>query len=229
MVTGYVPVPYVPAGFGAAPPVKGDPAADGAVWSDSAAMGAPARVPMTAPGQWTPAPYMPTPGWQDPAATSAQGPAQYTAPASTPAIGTTGIEFGGGQFQWQDLGGGVYGYRAPDGRTFDSAGTPHQPQPMAQGQQQPAQPASPGAAYTQTGPAGLQAAANPLVDWFKTHNGVNVSAYNFGKMKSSTQDLVLGAAEAAGHDKNDVLQDIQRTLPRATGPRTGYVAPLGTR
>lgn len=161
------------------------------------------------------------------AAPTYQAPSQYQAPSPF-AVGTTGIEFGGGQAQWTDLGGGVYGYKFADGRTFDSAGNPHQPSQQAMGQP-PQAPPTGGAAYTQTGPAGLHAAADPLVDWFGTHNGVNVNAYNFNRMKQSTQDLVLGAAEAAGHDKADVYQDIQRTLPRATGPRTGYVAPLATR
>lgn len=137
-------------------------------------------------------------------------PAPQQQPAAAPhQVGQSGIPFGGGRFQRT-----ATGWLDPTtGRSWDPIGNPVRAQQTTP---------TPAVQYQQS-------YANPLVDWFKTNSGINVNAYNFGKLKGSTQELVLGAAEAAGHDKNDVLQDIQRTLPTATGPRSGYVAPLGTR
>lgn len=125
-----------------------------------------------------------------------------------PELGQTGIPFGGGGFQWTGTG----WFDPATGRTWDPYGNPVQPQ----------QPTTPALQYQ-------QAYASPLVDWWRTHSGTNVNAFNFNKLKSSTQELALGAAEAAGHDRQDVYEDIQRTLPRATGPKTGYIAPLASR
>lgn len=131
----------------------------------------------------------------------------YTAPSGQPQIGQAGIPFGGGAFQWTGA-----GWSDPaTGRSWDPLGNPVQAQPAAP---------PPAVQYQQS-------YANPLVDYFKTNSGTNVNAYNFNRLKGSTQQLVLGAAEAAGHDKQDVYEDIQRTLPKATGPARGYVAPLG--
>ena len=125
------------------------------------------------------------------------------------AVGTSGIPFGGGAFQRT-----ASGWIDPaTGRSWDPMGNPVQAPQAA-----PSQAVQYQRSY-----------ANPLVDWFKTHSGTNVNAYNFNRLKGSTQELVLGAAEAAGHDRNDVLQDIQRTLPKAVGATHGYVAPLGSR
>lgn len=137
-------------------------------------------------------------------------PSSYTAPQGAPQfqVGQAGIQFGGGQFKWTGS-----GWHDPNtGRQWDPVGNPVQQQ----------QGTSPAVQYQQS-------YANPLTDWFKSNSGKDINFYNFNRLKGSTQQLVLGAAEAAGHDKGDVLEDIQRTLPKATGPRSGYVAPLGSR
>lgn len=144
----------------------------------------------------------------------------YVAPTAH-AVGTSGIPFGGGAFTWGQHADGTYGWVAPDGRTWDAAGNPR-PAPAPGQPQGVAAPVAP-AVTAQT------AVANPLVDWFTTHSGKDVNAYNFNRLKASTQKLTLAAGEAAGHDQGDLYEDIQRTLPKAIGPSRGYVAPLGSR
>ena len=135
---------------------------------------------------------------------------EQTAPTQTPhALGTSGIPFGGGQFAWTGS-----GWSDPtSGRQWDPVGNLVQ-----------AQPAQPSPAVAQQ-----QAQASPLVDWWRTHAGKDVNAYAFNRLPTSTRELTLAAAEAAGHEKGDVFEQIQRTLPKAVGPRTGYIAPLGSR
>ena len=137
--------------------------------------------------------------------------------------------------QWRQHADGTWGWLdTTGGRTWDAIGNAYQVQtaPLQPAPQAGSPYVAPGAPVQQQptpAVAAQQQVANPLVDWFKTHSGTNINAYNFGKLKKSTQELTLAAAEAAGHDKGDVLEDIQKTLPTATGPRRGYVAPLGRR
>src|SRR5262245_46027270 len=92
----------------------------------------------------------------------------YVAPY---AEGQSGIPFGGGMFTWPGS-----GWHDPaTGRRWDAGYNVVQPQ------------------QTTPGLAAQQSYANPLVDFFTTHSGIDVSAYNWGKLKSSTRDLALAA------------------------------------
>ena len=149
---------------------------------------------------------------------------QYVAP--------TGVQPPPPTIQWGQHADGTWGWiDTAGGRTWDPVGNPYRVGPAA-APAQPGQlvpPVQPQQAQLAPAVQAQHAIADPLVNWFKTHSGTNVQAYNFNKLKGSTQQLTLAAAEAAGHDKADVYEDIQRTLPRAVGPRRGYVAPLGAR
>lgn len=129
--------------------------------------------------------------------------------------GQSGIQFGGGKFQWTQHPDGTWGWVDPtSSRTFDPYGNPRPATPAPQ----------PNPALAQQ-----QAQAQPLVDFFRNRGPVGVNTYQFNRLNSSTQQLALGAAEAAGYDKQDAYEQIQRLLPTATGPKRGYVAPLGAR
>ena len=179
------------------------------------------------PSNWTPdwsqpsTPPTVTPGWMptthppEPAIAAERQAQPYQAPTATPAqstqqhaLGQSGIEFGGGAFTWSQHPDGQWGWSAPDGRTFDATGAPRQ---QAQAAAQPL----PNATH-----------ANAFQDFLGKTPPNAINSYQFNKLRSSTKDFVLGGYESLGFDKGDVNEQIQKMLPTATGPKTGYVAPL---
>lgn len=144
------------------------------------------------------------------------------------AIGQSGIQFGGGAFQWVQHPDGTYGWSDPtSGRTWDSYGNPYQAT-APQG-------ATPATGYVAPGvpsttPNALQQQQNQaqsILDQLPTPNKIN--AFQYGKLNTSGKQFVLGAYEAKGFDPGDVEETIKNILPKAVGPRRGYVAPLGAR
>lgn len=149
-------------------------------------------------------------------------------------IGQTGIPFGGGQFTWGQHPDGTWGWASPDGRRYDAAGNPVQATqaPAAPAPAQPtvtAQAAAPAAAAGAAPGAPLpnQGTADNFLSFLQRTPPTKINTYGFNKLKQSTQDFTLAGYEALGYDKNDAAQDIQNLLPKATGPRRGYVAPMG--
>jgi hypothetical protein len=139
-------------------------------------------------------------------------------------VGQSGIPFGGGQFQET-----ADGWFDPvSGRRWDSSGNAimAQAQPVQQAQVQATT-----TSYTApvaAAPTALQqqqAQGQQILNNLPSPIKVNVAQFN--RLNTSGKDFVLGAYEAKGYDKNDVLEQFDRMLPKATGPKRSYVAPLG--
>ena len=155
----------------------------------------------------------------------------FVAPTSYPhAIGTSGIPFGGGQFTWEILPTGQMGWKAPSGEFYDGSGNKVQvPTSAPAPQQQVSAAGTPNLGPQPLGGqslATLQTSAQDILAGLPAPNKIN--SYAFGKLPTSAQQFVLGGYEAKGYDPNDVQQTIQNILPKAIGPRHGYIAPLGT-
>jgi hypothetical protein len=74
-----------------------------------------------------------------------------------------------------------------------------------------------------------QTAASAFQDYLRKTKPIGVNAYAFNKLKKSAQDFTIAGFESLGYDADDTREDIQRLLPKATGPQRGYVAPAGRR
>jgi hypothetical protein len=151
------------------------------------------------------------------------------------ALGTTGIPFGGGALQWVQHANGTWGWKDPtSGRTWDGNGNPYQTTTAASTGQQPTQQTTTGyVAPAVTSSATTQAntlqqnidRGQQILAGLPDPQHVNVASYL--KLPKSVQQTVLAGYEAKGFDPNDVAEQFGRMLPQKSGPRTGYVAPLG--
>lgn len=146
-------------------------------------------------------------------------------------VGQSGIPFGGGTLKQVQHADGTWGWVDPTtGRTWDGFGNPYEVKATATSAA-PTQTTTAGqyvAPGTAPAPNALQqqqSQAQGILD--RLPDPIKVNAYQYGKLPGSVKQFVLGAYEAKGYDPADVEEQIKRTLPRAVGPKRGYVAPLG--
>jgi hypothetical protein len=153
-----------------------------------------------------------------------------------PAIGTSGISFGNGAFAWKQHADGTWGWEDPtSGRSWDAIGNPYQTTPSSTTGQQPVQQMTTGYVAPSVTPTTTTAQQNALqqnidrgqqiLAGLPDPQKVNVASYL--RLPKSVQDVVLSGYEARGYDKGDIAEQFQRMLPTATGPKRGYIAPMG--
>jgi hypothetical protein len=145
-------------------------------------------------------------------------------------IGQSGIQFGGGTFQQT-----ADGWFDPvTGRRWDLSGNPYQEKAASSTPgQQPVQQMTTGYVAPSVTPTTTQAntlqqnidRGQQILAGLPDPQKVNVASYL--RLPKSVQQTVLAGYEAKGFDPNDVAEQFGRMLPTATGPKRGYVAPLG--